>query len=124
MKILNTTIAVFINIAAASIAFADTDGCPQPKVVEKIVERVVTKQVPVVIREVKRTPAPKHTVYIFGHRTYVDREAKVTGQSAQLEVTYGIVPGVGYQRHTDTGMVYGVAVDGLLNPQLSIGLDL
>jgi len=105
----------------------------QQKKIKKKVKKAVAKPAEAEVKVVpKVTQLPdevhvdntrRNTIYLYAHRTHLRTDTEVSGNKATVYSRRATVPGLGYMRHTDSGLALGIACDVLKNAQLSVGLD-
>jgi hypothetical protein len=91
-------------------------------ITEALIERqvVVEKRV-VVTKTVDKTR--RNTVFLYGQNKITNLDTKVSGNTASVESERNIVPGIGYQRQFDSGLMLGAGVDTQADVQLQVGIS-
>lgn len=79
-------------------------------------DRIVEKRV--VIDKTRR-----NTIFLYGQRKIVDLKTSVSGSTANTVSERDIVPGIGYQRSFDNGLMLGAGVDTQGDVQVQAGIS-
>lgn len=86
-------------------------------------EDVVVEKKVVVEKRVVVDKTRRNTLFIYGQNKITDLETQVSGNSASVVSERNLVPGIGYQRQFDNGLMLGAGVDTQADVQVQIGVS-
>ena len=94
---------------------------PQP-ITETLVEREVVREKRVeVTKTVDKTR--KNVLLLYGQNKITDLDTQVNGNSASTVSERNLVPGIGYQRLFDSGLMLGAGIDTQADVQVQAGIS-
>lgn len=101
---------------------AKAKKAPKPTPVIYLEDVIVEKKV-VVEKRVVVDKTRRNTMFLYGQNKITDLNTTVSGNSASVESERNLVPGIGYQRQFDSGLMLGAGVDTQADVQLQVGVS-